>query len=303
MDDAARYNIRAVERLTAVPAPTLRSWERRYGFPRPARSATDRRLYSDADVRAIRWVRAQTERGLSIAQAVAWAQRGGVEGLSPLAASRDPVASETLAHAIVDAAARYDERAVEAVLNDAFAHLGADAVLTRVITPALVEIGERWAHGEFSVAVEHFATNLVRRRLLALLAAQPAITPRLTAALACLPGEQHEIGLLMLALFLRWAGARILYLGPDMPVADLVRLGAGREIDALCLSGGQHADWDALDELAAHLPVAGAALRIYVGGGGADRPLPPHVTVLGGDLGAAAERIVEECDPPRVTGL
>src|SRR5215207_2790999 len=71
------FNIRAVERLTGVPAPTLRSWERRYGFPVPQRTLTARRLYSEEQVRTIRWVREQTERGLSVAQAIEWAQQGG----------------------------------------------------------------------------------------------------------------------------------------------------------------------------------------------------------------------------------
>ena len=79
MEADPRYNIRAVERLTGVPAPTLRSWERRYGFPAPARANTARRLYSDEDIRVIRWVRSQTERGLSAGQAIEWAQAGGID--------------------------------------------------------------------------------------------------------------------------------------------------------------------------------------------------------------------------------
>jgi DNA-binding transcriptional MerR regulator len=287
-----RYNIRAVERLTSVPAPTLRSWERRYGFPSPARTNTARRLYSDDDIRAIRWVRAQTERGLSVAQAIGWALAGG-EGRAQFDGAAMAPTPQSLVDAQVEAVRHYDEQAVEAALASAFAHYPADQVLLDVITPALVEVGEQWAHGEIPVAGEHFYSNLIRRRLLGLLAAQPAIVPRMTAALACLPGEQHELGLLMLALFLRWAGARVLYLGADLPIADLVRLTETREVDAICLSAGSEASWEALETLAAELRGHRTAPRIYLGGAAAlHHPPPPGIEVLTQPLPEAAAIIL-----------
>ena len=50
MNTEPRYRINAVAEMTGVPAPTLRAWERRYGIPRPGRSESSYRLYSDADV-------------------------------------------------------------------------------------------------------------------------------------------------------------------------------------------------------------------------------------------------------------
>jgi MerR family transcriptional regulator, light-induced transcriptional regulator len=301
MSTEPRYNIRAVERMTSVPAPTLRSWERRYGFPAPARTATARRLYSDEDVRAIRWVREQTERGLSVAQAIEWAQAGGHnEGLAPTGAAPAPAAEDavpaaTLVQALVDGVTHYDEAAVERAMTTAFAHYPSDYVLLDIITPALVEVGEAWARGDLPVAAEHFFSSLVRRRLMGLLAAQPAITPRASIALACLPNEQHELGLLMLALFLRWGGIVVLYLGADVPVEDLGRLAASGRVDALCLSGGREAEWDALRSLVGQVRAAGNQVPIYVGGPGlGERSLPEGVVPLGGDLRQVVRRIVDD---------
>jgi DNA-binding transcriptional MerR regulator/methylmalonyl-CoA mutase cobalamin-binding subunit len=285
------FNIRAVERLTGVPAPTLRSWERRYGFPVPQRTLTARRLYSQDQVRTIRWVREQTERGLSAAQAIEWAQHGGQPATAD---GRTAVPSpEALIRAQIEATRRYDEQAVDAGLTTAFAHYPADRVLLEVITPALVEVGELWAQGEIPVAAEHFYSNIIRRRLLGLLAAQPAITPRMTAALACLPGEQHELGLLMLALFLRWAGVRVFYLGADLPIADIIRLARTDSVDTICLSAGAAADWTSLQELTAHLPDGDAAPRVYLGGAAAGTfDAPAGVRVLTAPLPEATEMIV-----------
>ncbi len=68
--DRPVLNTRAVARETGVPADTFRAWERRYGVPRPQRTAGLHRLYSDRDVAIIRWLRDRTTEGVNISQAV-----------------------------------------------------------------------------------------------------------------------------------------------------------------------------------------------------------------------------------------
>src|SRR5215207_1675441 len=68
---AVGYNTHAVERLTGVPATTFRAWERRYGMPSPRRLPGGQRVYGERDVAVVRWLREQTERGLSARLAVA----------------------------------------------------------------------------------------------------------------------------------------------------------------------------------------------------------------------------------------
>ncbi|MGD9892310.1 MAG: MerR family transcriptional regulator [Dehalococcoidia bacterium] len=292
MDVEPRYNIRAVEHLTGVPAPTLRSWERRYGFPVPARSSTARRLYSDHDIQAIRRVRAQTEQGLSAAQAIEWVQsgRGQRTDLNATIALPSP---EALIEAQIDGMRRFDESAVESALTVAFSHYPADHVLTEIITPALIQVGDLWKRGNIPVAAEHFYSHIIRRRLLSLLAAQPPLSSRMTVALACLPGEQHELGLLMLALFLRWSGARVLYLGADQPIDDLVLLSQTREIDAICLSAGGEADWSSLETLTIDLRQRPRPPRLYLGGAATHNiPIRDGIEVPDLPLPAAAALIV-----------
>src|ERR671920_885159 len=64
------FNTKAVARETGVPADTFRAWERRYGVPRPQRTAGGHRLYSERDIATIRWLRDRTAEGLTISQAV-----------------------------------------------------------------------------------------------------------------------------------------------------------------------------------------------------------------------------------------
>ena len=56
---------------TGVAEPTLRIWERRYGFPMPQRTASGHRRYSEEDVEAVNRVLALRQSGLSLPAAIA----------------------------------------------------------------------------------------------------------------------------------------------------------------------------------------------------------------------------------------
>ena len=62
------YPIREVSRLTGVNPVTLRAWERRYGLIQPTRSESGHRLYSLADIDAVRSILAWIERGVAVSK-------------------------------------------------------------------------------------------------------------------------------------------------------------------------------------------------------------------------------------------
>ncbi|HET7518021.1 MAG TPA: B12-binding domain-containing protein, partial [Actinomycetes bacterium] len=159
--------------------------------------------------------------------AAAQAARLVLSGDDPAPPAASPPAT-TLEEAAGDLAAsldRLDEQAANTALDRLLAAYTVETVLQQVILPYLHRLGERWAAGEVSVAQEHFASNLLRGRLLGL--AQGWGQGRGPAAiLACVPGEHHELGLLAFGVALRRRGWRITYLGTDSPiraVADISR--------------------------------------------------------------------------------
>jgi methanogenic corrinoid protein MtbC1 len=123
------------------------------------------------------------------------------------------------------ALASFDEGAAHDVIDALLAQVSVDALLRDVLVPYLHDLGERWERGEASIAQEHFASTLLRGRLLGLARGWgKGIGP--TAILACAPGEQHDLGLVAFGLALRTRGWRIVYLGFDTPlqsVADAMR--------------------------------------------------------------------------------
>jgi DNA-binding transcriptional MerR regulator len=213
------YNTQAVVQLTGVPAPTFRAWERRYGVPRPARLPGGQRLYSERDVALIRWLHQRTEEGVAISRAVALlATREGQPSMLPAAAPR---AFPQLQAELLDRLQAFDTIGAQTTLAEAFALYSVERVCLELIQPTLVEIGERWHAGGISVAMEHYATNLIRRKLLSLLDIYDSRADGRLALLACAPNELHEVGLLLVALFLARRGWPVVYLGAAVPLEDL----------------------------------------------------------------------------------
>ncbi len=228
------YNVKAIVVQTGVAAATLRAWERRYGVPAPPRTDSGYRLYSARDMAVIRWLKSQVDAGMSISHAIALMhaqmRRGetmsDIRPLEPETPVQEsgplpPASTGHLRNTLIHAATRFDEAAVERVFSEAFALYSVEDVCITVIQPALAAIGARWHAGELSIGIEHFASNLVSRKLGALIAASPAPVHTEKIVAACAPGEQHELGLLVTTLFLRRLGHPVVYLGQNTPLKHL----------------------------------------------------------------------------------
>jgi methanogenic corrinoid protein MtbC1 len=202
---------------------------------------------------------------------------------------RAALASGALRAELQAALDAYDEPRAQAALDRLMATATIDAALSDVILPYLRDLGERWSRGEASVAQEHFASGVVRGRLLGLARGWGrGVGP--VALLACVPGEQHELGLIAFGLALRSHGWRIAYLGGDTPLDTLALAAESLDPALLVLSAvtesGVRQIEPELRELATRYPVA-------IGGSGARalEEVEIGVLALGGDPVAEAARI------------
>ncbi|HET8969195.1 MAG TPA: MerR family transcriptional regulator [Gaiellaceae bacterium] len=207
-----------LSRRTGVSPELLRAWERRYGLFEPDRSPGRFRLYSDADVDRVEAMRGQIADGLSAAEA---ARR--VLGMSPSTRESRLDGSSAIDEPVAElrlALETFDDAAAHAAIDRLIASLSLESFLREVILPLLRDIGEGWELGEITIAQEHFASNLVRGRLMALGRGWGRGTGH-HALLAAPPGEQHDLGLVVLALVLRDRGWRVTFLGADTPVETI----------------------------------------------------------------------------------
>jgi MerR family transcriptional regulator, light-induced transcriptional regulator len=274
-----------LSRRSGVSPELLRAWEQRYALLQPLRSDGGFRLYTPEDERRIAVMRSHLARGLSAAEA---ARLTLEEERAPAPRAESP-ALERDARELRDALDGLDEGTAQAALDRLLAGFSIETVLREVLLPYLRELGERWERGEVSVAQEHFASQLLRGRLLGLARGwDRGAGPR--ALLACMPGEHHDLGLIAFGLGLRERGWRILFLGPDTPLDTLGDTVAALQPAAVVLAATTPAPFEssrpALRRLARRMPLWAAgpgATAAAVGDTGA--------RVLDVDPLSAAERV------------
>jgi DNA-binding transcriptional MerR regulator len=234
----SEYSIAAVSKLIGVSCHALRVWERRYGFPRPRRSASGRRRYSPEQVAMLRRLAKLVQAGRPVGAAIAALGAGGGCDAEPTADQSPGTELESEAAELLDRLLAQDMAGAEALFQELRDRLGDTGLVARVIEPALVEIGERWFSGDLPVAQEHFITSFLRRKLWLLLdeAQRGNPRPQHTAMVGTVQGDRHEGGILILALLLELAGWRALMMGVDLPVPEYQKAIAAWKPDILCLS-------------------------------------------------------------------
>ncbi|PRQ02760.1 HTH-type transcriptional repressor YcgE [Enhygromyxa salina] len=212
-----KYRIQTVADMTAVPAATLRAWERRYGIPSPERSSSSYRLFSDDDVASIRKLKELCDEGMAPAEAARMVER--------IAEGRDaPVESDPYEHicgAILTALEQFDPRGVERAVRAAMFLGSATKVYQRVIGPTMRAVGDRWHDGSFSVAQEHMASEALGALARDLLRLLDRETEAPDALIACFADEDHDLGLYGVAFGLIQWGLRPVVLGAKTPPAAI----------------------------------------------------------------------------------
>lgn len=236
------YNTKAVAQETGVPADTFRAWERRYGVPHPHRTEGGHRLYSERDIAIIRWLRDRTEEGLTISQAIALMSNGSDANLSWLDAAVDtePHSWSRLKTQLIAAFGDFDDKRAEKIIGEAFALYPLDDVFFRLVQPVMDQVGEQLQNGKISTIVEHFASQFIRRKLASILNTYSITDGRGLIIIGCAPSEQYDLGMLLLSVLLVRHGWHVIYLGPQVPLGDLVDTIQYIQPDMICLDASSH---------------------------------------------------------------
>lgn len=228
------FPIRKVSDITGVNSVTLRAWERRYGLIKPQRTAKGHRLYTQEDIELIQQILELIDEGIPISRVRALVQQTKTAATS----TTDSVDIwQTHMNAIIQAISEFNELGIERIYNEVLSLYPVDVVTRQLILPLLKVLGERWASKQGSIAEEHFFGVFLRNKLGARFhhRQQHNSGPKLVAA--CLPNEEHEIGLLLFALAAHERGFQIILLGSNMPIEELPTVVKKTRADAVVLSG------------------------------------------------------------------
>lgn len=266
------YRIHIAAEMSGVSEGLIRAWERRYGVLKPRRSASGYRNYTDADIEVLRRLKKLTEEGVAIAEAVRLlpqVRREAKEHLEAREAPRKPPQADQVMRwrqEVLVAAERLDQQTVEAILDDAMASLPPVAFFEELLVPLQREVGERWHAGTLTVAEEHLVTQAARQRVLTLMHQAPRRAKRHVVC-ACLPLEDHELGLMGAALRFRHAGWRVTFLGARTPGEHLARVVRAVKPDLVALSAvGSDTREPLAKTLAGIAALLPAETRVVVGG-------------------------------------
>lgn len=243
MTITAQYNapraasIGEAERETGLSKDTLRVWERRYGFPVPARNTNDERVYPEEQIQRLRIIRRLLDAGLRPGKIVGLP----LEQLNAVAATV-PTMKATPAGSIdwpegslqLIKSHRADE--LRRQLAQLLLQLGLRRFILEVIVPLNALVGNAWLRGAIEIFEEHLYTAQVQSLLHHALGAIPPSNLAPRVLLTTLPGEEHQLGMLMAQAFFAIEGAQCVSLGIQTPASDILKAVAAHRVDIVGLS-------------------------------------------------------------------
>lgn len=283
------HTVRWVSQQLGLAPGTLRAWEQRYGIVHPTRSDGGYRLYDDQDLDTLQAMADLVAGGMQPAQAAEEVRSGRAGAARGPSRTADAPAGLPDPAALVAASRGYDSRALEDVLDAAFAAARFEYVVDEWLMPALVAVGDAWAAGRLDVAQEHFISAAVMRRLTAAFDAAGHARSGRHVITGLATGATHEIPTLAFATMLRRTGLRVTHLGPDLPTDSWVHSVRTIHPDAVVIGASRAADTAAGIEIARAIRQQAQGVAVYLGGGGAI----PEYSLPGTTLTEAADGLAD----------
>ena len=258
------FPISAVTRRTGISLDTLRAWERRYQAVSPARGARGR-MYTEAQVQRLLLLRKAVDQGHAIGQIVKFGESHlrklvDLETASPgravslpgpnQAAPPADLESDILAP-VFRALDRYDYAAADREISRlAVALAQPREFVHHIALPLMRRIGQMWHRGRCSIAQEHMLTNLLSAVLSSMIRTYTPTDPRARVLLATPRDNHHAFPILVSAMLTAVHGLGVVYLGTDLPAADIILAARRGGANAVLLSLASDPDPQTLKELA-----------------------------------------------------
>ncbi len=249
-----------VSRIAGIPKDLLRMWERRYGYPKPTRDGNGDRVYSDEQLDKLIVIRQLVEQGKRPGKLMALdlPQLKSLQKAPKVALDTDQLV------ALLKAG---DAIALRGWLQNQLLAQGLRAFIHWVMVPATLAVGEAWSRGELEIYEEHLYTEVIKSLVRQSLAEHYHEGHEPRVMLTTVPGEQHNLGLLMVEVLLRLGGAEVISFGTEMPFRDIRKAALSHKVDVIGLSFSvSFKTEDAIVVLSGLRQMIDPGIRIWVGG-------------------------------------
>jgi DNA-binding transcriptional MerR regulator len=219
----ANYKIKEIEILTGIKAHTLRVWEKRYNLLNPSRTDTKIRTYSGEDLKNLLNIAVLYETGWKISK-IAALNENEIRDLVQQE-TKSIAASSAIVNLLIQSLINNSNFEFERILNKSIKEVGFYETYTENILPFLNRIGVLWTTGSINVSQEHFASNIIRQKLIVAIDQLEASTNNSGDYILFTPeGEPHELSLLFYHYLLLKKGESVIYLGTNVPEPDLYEI-------------------------------------------------------------------------------
>lgn len=216
-----RYSIKDLENYTEIKAHTIRIWEQRYNLLSPKRTESNIRYYSHDDLKKILNINLLYLNGLKISKIAKLSEGEITEKAKEIIIDKSVSGNETIDTLLI-AITSMDADEIRKLIWENDEKMGIREMYTTVLTPLLVKMGELWQTNSISVAHEHHFSNILRDFfILKVNALEPKKKINRTVILFLPQHEDHELSLLYYQYLLKDAGYKCIYLGKNVPLADL----------------------------------------------------------------------------------
>lgn len=226
-----KYSISDIEGLIGIKAHTIRAWESRYNLVPPKRTPTNIRFYDENDLKLLLNIVTLNGKGYKISRIAKMSREQIADLVTQFQADWNNDAVQVL-H-LSDATLKYDEIAFAEILAGCIKEMGLTKTMDLVLFPFMKKVGMLWQTGAIDPSHEHFASNLIRDRIIVEIdkVVKPEKKDPKRFLLFLPETEMHETGLLFARYLLKKCGMDTLYLGQEIPYADVKKVIASYQPD------------------------------------------------------------------------
>jgi len=214
------FTIKDIENLTGIKAHTIRIWEQRYSFLNPNRTGTNIRVYSNEELKTVLNIALLNKYGFKISHIAQMNEKelkSKILSLTNSQAQQERIVNEML-NCMID----IDFEQFESILDQHISRLGIEKSITQIIFPFLERVGILWLTSNINPAQEHLITNIIRQKIILGIETVTSIFNSSKLCIVFLPeGEHHELGILFIHYLLKSKGIKVIYLGANVPIADI----------------------------------------------------------------------------------
>ncbi|RPE12127.1 MerR family transcriptional regulator [Chitinophaga lutea] len=216
------FTIKDIESLTGIKAHTIRIWEQRYKLLRPKRKDTNHRVYNNVDLKHMLRIAYLYRHGYKISKIAVMTEeeirRLSIEETGQKGTHAQQVYVNQLVEAMVD----FDQVKFEKIFHTVLLRMGFEQCMLKVIYPYLEKVGLLWLADCVIPAQEHFASGIIRKKLMVAIDGLDMPADSGERFLLFLPeGEFHEIPLLFVQYMLKKHGCSVVNFGANVPLEDL----------------------------------------------------------------------------------